>query len=137
MKGILLVPVSVGELVDKITILEIKRTRISDESKLSNVRRELALLSNALVENGIDEGSISSLTDELRQTNSVLWEVEDRLRELEGMGQFDGEFIELARKVYFTNDHRSRLKRQINEITGSGVVEEKSYSEYSSTQPTK
>lgn len=116
------VPVSVGELIDKITILTIKSERINDPGKLENVNRELG----ALTEIGADI-EIDKYTKELREVNERLWEIEDRIRGKERAGQFDDEFVQLARSVYITNDRRSEIKRQINHDLGSDITEEKHY----------
>jgi hypothetical protein len=116
------VPVSVGEVLDKISILEIKSERITDVGKLKNVRTELAYLL------GIARTHRHpALEAELKQVNELLWDIEDRIRIKEHLQEFDGEFIELARSVYSTNDRRADIKREINEATGSLLVEEKSY----------
>lgn len=113
---------SVGEVLDKISILQIKSERITDASKLANVRKELEHLTDAA------RGWRSpALEESLKIVNRHLWEIEDRLREKEKRQEFDAEFIELARAVYITNDRRAEIKRRINEITGSALVEEKSY----------
>jgi len=120
----LLAPISVGELIDKITILEIKEERITDESKRVNVQHELEALRSIEVPN-----VSTDLVDELREVNRSLWDIEDAIREKEQMSEFDEKFVELARSVYFTNDRRSRIKRSINEISGSNLIEEKSYND--------
>jgi len=120
----LLAPISVGELIDKITILEIKEERIADESKRVNVEKELEALRSIEVPN-----VSTDLVDELREVNRSLWDIEDAIREKERMSEFDERFVELARSVYFTNDRRSRIKRSINEISGSNLIEEKSYND--------
>jgi len=117
---------SIGELVDKITILEIKSERIDDEDKLSNVRRELELLNATRDSCGLDAG-IDTLAAELKSVNEKLWDVEDDVRACEDAEDFGDRFVELARSVYKLNDQRSALKRQINEATGSALKEEKSY----------
>lgn len=116
------VPVSVGEVLDKISILQIKSERITDASKLANVRRELEQLTDAA--RGYRSPAYEA---DLLAVNKTLWEIEDRLREKEKRKEFDAEFIELARAVYITNDRRAEIKRRINEATGSALVEEKSY----------
>jgi hypothetical protein len=124
------VPVSYGELIDKITILEIKSRQISDPAKLANVRNELDLL-NATWAN--DDASQTDITDErarLLAVNEALWDIEDRIRLKERAQAFDAEFIELARAVYFRNDERAAFKREINLKLGSQLVEEKSYQDY-------
>jgi hypothetical protein len=128
----LLVPISVEELFDKITILEIKALRIVDEVKRLNVTRELTVL-KTVADDSLqlgDEGL--KLVDDLRQVNSLLWDVEDRIRDYERNKDFGSRFVELARSVYHHNDERARLKKQLNELTGSTLVEEKSYVAYDS-----
>ena len=123
-------PVSYGELIDKITILEIKSRRIRDEAKLANVRNELDLLT-ATWEN--DKASATDIRDErarLLAVNEALWEIEDQIRLKEKAQTFDAGFIELARSVYFRNDERASVKREINLKLGSQLVEEKSYQDY-------
>ena len=128
---ILNVPVSVGEVVDKVTILEIKSARISDEAKLKNIRAELAQL-RPLVSGGVfDSLEVTALFDGLRTVNGELWDIEDNIRAEEAAGRFGDRFIELARAVYVTNDRRAELKKKINLATGSDLVEEKSYEDYS------
>jgi chromosome segregation ATPase len=126
------VPISVGELLDKITILEIKAERIADRNKLANVEAELALLVERRQGLGLAAGAkgaeIDRLIAALGAVNRRLWEVEDQLRALEHEGDFGATFVALARSVYQENDRRAELKRQLNEITGSELVEEKSYS---------
>lgn len=121
------VPISVGELLDKITILEIKAERIGDPAKLAHVRHELDALAGLSAGLGLGTEALA-LVGELGQVNRRLWDVEDRLRALERAETFGPEFIALARSVYRENDHRARLKRRLNELTGSALVEEKSYS---------
>jgi type II secretory pathway predicted ATPase ExeA len=122
------IEVSNGEIVDKITILKIKKEKITDEIKLKNVTHELNELLPKLSVIGIDEDH--SLFEELLQVNRKLWDIEDELRNLERIKNFGNEFIELARSVYYTNDQRFNLKREINAITNSHIIEEKSYQEY-------
>ncbi|NOZ08598.1 MAG: hypothetical protein GXO91_06945 [FCB group bacterium] len=124
------IPVSVGELVDKITILEIKSKNIEDPGKLVNIRKELALLERKA--NGLLDSNpgLQNLKTRLRAINEKLWSVEDALREMEKEKHFDADFIKLARSVYYTNDERSRLKSEINRMTNSDLSEEKSYSGY-------
>jgi len=124
------VPVSYGELIDKITILEIKARQIANPAKLANVRNELDLL-NATWAN--DTASHTDIGDErarLLAVNEGLWDIEDRIRLKERAQAFDGEFIELARSVYVRNDERAAVKREINVKLGSQLVEEKSYQDY-------
>lgn len=125
------VPVSFGELLDKITILEIKSERIVDPAKLANVQRELSAL--AAVWNqlpGAGAPAVTAARGRLRQVNEQLWEIEDEIRTKEAARSFDADFIELARAVYRTNDQRAAIKREVNLALGSELVEEKSYEEY-------
>ena len=121
-------PVSVGELVDKITILRIKSRRIKDQSKLENINKELQQLVAVFSSLTIPDILIDFIA--LEDINRELWEIEDNIREKERSKQFDEEFIELARSVYITNDKRSDVKKQINLKVGSDLVEEKSYEQY-------
>jgi hypothetical protein len=123
----LLVPVSVGELIDKITILEIKQAHLRGEA-LAHVERELQLLQQVAEVAGLQPDP--SLLQELRQVNRDLWEIEDAIRELERHADFGARFIALARSVYRTNDRRAELKRTLNTRYGSALVEEKSYAPY-------
>lgn len=125
-----LIPVSAGELLDKITILQIKSERIDDDTKLANVRRELQLLDEVRRREGLDRADIEEVTAALRTVNGQLWDIEDAIREKEAQRAFDEGFVELARAVYVTNDERAALKRRINDLTGSELVEEKSYRDY-------
>jgi hypothetical protein len=122
------VPVSVGELLDKITILEIKAERIADAAKRANVAHELALLAARRDALGLEGAEIGRLIDELGQVNRRLWDVEDDLRRLETQKSFGRDFVELARQVYRENDRRAEIKRALNRLTGSDLIEEKSYS---------
>ena len=125
------VEVSNGELLDKLTILELKMSNISDDKKLVNVRKEfneLNPLAKLLFEKFKDE--LLSKYKELALINSQLWKIEDDIRECEKNKNFGEKFVELARAVYFTNDKRSDVKKQINILTGSGFIEEKSYEDY-------
>jgi hypothetical protein len=126
----LLVPISPGELIDKITILEIKSARMTDEAKLRNVRTELELLNATWRASAYAAVDISAEWKGLRDVNAQLWDIEDDIRDKERDGQFDARFIELARAVYVTNDERAAIKRKINVKLGSALVEEKSYKEY-------
>ena len=128
----ILTPISPGELIDKLTILEIKAERIQDAAKLTNVRHELKLLQETWRKSGHDQRVIQTQWDELRRINAELWDIEDLIREEERAQRFEAEFIRLARAVYVTNDARARVKREINTQLGSKIVEEKSYSEYRS-----
>ena len=126
----LLVPISPGELIDKITILEIKSARMSDAAKLKNVRTELALLNETWRASAYSATDISAEWTGLREVNMQLWDIEDRIRDKERDAKFDAEFIELARAVYVTNDERAAIKKRINTKLGSTLVEEKSYASY-------
>jgi len=126
----LLVPISPGELIDKITILEIKSERMTDATKLHNVRTELALLSDTWRASAYSATNIDEEWRGLRGVNAELWDIEDLIRDKERAGEFDGEFIRLARAVYVTNDERAAIKKRINVKLGSLLVEEKSYKEY-------
>jgi hypothetical protein len=124
------VPISPGELIDKITILQIKSERITDPLKVANVRNELALLEATWRESPFSTSDVDVEWASLRRINEKLWDVEDLLREKERVRTFDQEFIDLARAVYFTNDERAAVKREINTKLGSKIVEEKSYAKY-------
>jgi len=124
------VPLSVGEVLDKVTILEIKSERITDPAKLGNVRTELDHLRALLVDPVFEDAAVCSLVDALKQVNEALWDIEDDIRAEEAAEQFGSRFIELARAVYVTNDKRALLKKQLNEATGSTLIEEKSYKDY-------
>ncbi len=127
----LLVPVSYGELIDKITILEIKVERIDDPARRANVRAELdALLATWRAHPAASDEPIDDLWASLREINTRLWVIEDEIRFKEAAGAFDSQFIELARAVYFVNDERARVKRELNTRLGSALVEEKSYADY-------
>lgn len=123
------IPVSWGELIDKLTILEIKSAKIDDRQKLQNIRKELELL-RAQLDALPRPDAVHPLIAELKLVNESLWQIEDKIRELEASSRFDDEFVELARSVYKTNDRRASLKRRINEVLGSDLVEEKSYAHY-------
>jgi hypothetical protein len=125
----LMVPVSFGELIDKITILEIKAEKIQIPEKAANIHNELNLLTAVALATPASK-ELSALKRELRQINETLWDIEDRIRDCERDKTFGPSFIELARSVYRTNDRRAQIKRQINELVGSTIVEEKSYSDY-------
>jgi len=122
------IEVSNGEIVDKITILEIKLEKIHNKEKLINVQKEYTLLIQHFSDLGIDTNH--SLYQQLKQINLKLWDIEDKLRIKELKKEFDTEFIKLARSVYFTNDERAMVKRQINELSGSTLFEEKEYVQY-------
>lgn len=124
------VPVSPGELLDKITILRIKAARMTDAAKVANVRRELELLVQTWNESGAATESVRREEAELERVNASLWDIEDEIRDKESAQQFDARFIELARAVYVTNDERAAIKKRINMQLGSTIVEEKSYRPY-------
>ena len=124
------IPVSPGELLDKITILEIKTEQISDNEKLHNVKTELDLLGQAWNQSAVDNNTVHQLKQSLKATNMDLWEIEDRIRIKEARKEFDQEFVELARSVYVQNDKRAATKKEINVLLGSGIMEEKSYADY-------
>jgi len=124
------VPVSFGELIDKITILEIKAAHIRDAGKLGNVRTELDLLNATWSGNAAARTDIGAERARLKAVNELLWDIEDRIRLKEKAQAFDAEFVELARAVYFRNDERAAVKREINLKLGSQLVEEKSYQDY-------
>ena len=128
-----LIPVSAGELLDKITILRLKAARMSDAQQLANVRLELTLLEKTWTDIG---GATTGLTAEehaLQGVNERLWDIEDRIRDKEARQLFDREFIDLARAVYVTNDERAAIKKRINLQLGSRLVEEKLYKTYQKT----
>jgi len=125
------VPVSPGEVLDKITILEIKSERMNDSGKVANVRAELALLQETWSNNIRNSDVIQGLHAKLKEINETLWEIEDDIRDKERAREFDARFIELARAVYVTNDRRSEVKKQLNLHLGSEIIEEKSYQDYS------
>ena len=126
-------PISLGELVDKITILEIKTENISDQVKIKNVSNELEILKARLEDclNGQETKRLKPLKSELSQVNKLLWSIEDEIRECEKDKNFGTNFIKLARAVYVTNDRRATIKKNINVLFGSDLIEEKSYQEYS------
>lgn len=123
------VNISPGELLDKLTILEIKAERIEDPAKLDNVGRERAVLESA-AEHIEGSAGVPALKRELKAVNERLWDIEDEIRDHERDQNFGATFVELARAVYVTNDKRAALKKQINELLGSDIVEEKSYAKY-------
>jgi hypothetical protein len=128
----LLIPASVGELIDKITILEIKQRRIHDPAKQHNIARELVALMDVVQQHqlGYPAGDLAELGRELSAVNQQLWTIEDDIRECERQEDFGPRFVELARAVYRRNDERAAIKRCINEQCGSELVEEKSYAAY-------
>ncbi len=126
----MLVPVSPGELLDKITILRIKVARIQDAAKLANVKLELSLLERTWKDSGAAAHDVALDERALENVNGRLWDIEDRIRDKEARQTFDREFIELARAVYICNDERAEIKKRINRQLGSRIVEEKSYKQY-------
>jgi len=122
-------PVSYGELVDKLTILAIKAERISDPAKLKNVQTELELLS-AKYATLLMSDELIQLRAQLKIINETIWDIEDGIRDCERRKDFSDEFVQFARGVYLNNDERSKIKRQINDLLHSNIVEEKSYTEY-------
>lgn len=125
-----LIPISPGELLDKITILRIKAARILEAAKLANVKLELTLLEQAWSDAGGGAHDVTQHEHALQHVNEQLWDIEDRIRDKEAKQIFDREFIELARAVYVSNDERAAIKKRINELLGSRIVEEKSYKQY-------
>ena len=124
------VPVSVGEVLDKITILQIKLEHISHATKRVNIQNELNALLPLVADDGFATEQMQGLIAELKAVNEALWDIEDDIREKEAAKSFDAEFIRLARAVYVTNDKRAEIKKQINLVTGSALIEEKSYEAY-------
>jgi len=125
-----LVPISWGELIDKITILEIKEVKITSNNALDNIRKELGFLSDIVSNSKGVYDAISLLKNELKKVNLNLWQVEDEIRDKEYTQEFDEEFISLARSVYRLNDDRANLKKKINETLFSELKEEKSYKSF-------
>ena len=124
------IEVSWGELIDKITILEIKEQRLRSPAAVANVRNELATLSQVVQDLKQLPAELDGLKSKLKLINETLWEIEDQIRGKEAAQSFDKQFVELARSVYFNNDERAHLKREINELLKSGLVEEKQYTAY-------
>lgn len=122
------IEVSIGEIVDKVSILSIKLQKIKNENKLKNIRKEYDILKSAMEESGIEVESVQF--KELESINLILWDIEDRIRVKESRKEFDEDFIELARKIYYNNDKRSEIKREINIKYGSNLIEEKEYVKY-------
>jgi hypothetical protein len=127
------VPVSFGELLDKIAILQIKSERMSDPAKLANVRKELSALERTWMAHPAAGHDLARLRARLKEVNERLWTIEDDIRDKEKAQAFDDGFIKLARSVYFENDERARIKKEINLALGSSYVEEKSYQDYRSS----
>jgi len=130
-----LAPISVGELIDKITILRIKRDRIRDDAGQANIRHELDQLLQLRSRAELDTGPVARLEELLFEINHQLWQLEDDLRESERTGDFGGRFVEMARRVYQLNDRRAALKKEINAVTGSDIVEEKFHPPYGTLLP--
>ena len=126
----ILVEIAPGELIDKITILQIKAARIGEADKKKNVRAELQLLEKARDRAVEASPQLADLTAGLQGANEQLWDIEDDIRACEARGDFGAAFVELARSVYRANDRRADLKRQINQLLGSELIEEKSYADY-------
>jgi len=126
----ILVDVAPGELIDKITILAIKSERMDDETKLANVRHELDILTTTRDKDIQTSPELDALAAKLKAVNEALWEIEDDIRDCEAAKDYSQKFIDLARAVYVTNDERANLKREINLLLGSDIVEEKSYKPY-------
>ena len=124
------VPISPGELLDKITILQIKSERIGDPAKLANVNRELEMLTRVWEQSVASDAEIETLAARLKTINEKLWEIEDDIRDEERERRFGARFIELARAVYVTNDERAEAKKEVNLHLNSSIVEEKSYQDY-------
>ncbi|MHB1214634.1 MAG: DUF6165 family protein [Thiobacillus sp.] len=129
-KGSILIEVGAGELIDRITILKIKARQMTDEAKLRNVNHELSVLNRVCAENLAPSAELTRLEDELSTVNQALWVIEDDIRACEAARDFGPTFIELARAVYIQNDRRATLKKAINALCGSRIVEEKSYTEF-------
>jgi hypothetical protein len=125
-----MVAISPGELIDKVTILRIKQERITGPNKLINVKRELEMLTVVMDSFADDDPKIRELADELQKVNEEIWDFEDIVREGERTQTFGDEFLATARGIYKANDQRSRLKRELNELLESEIIEEKSYAEY-------
>lgn len=125
------VEVSIGEFLDKLTILRIKSERIKDPEKLKNINNELKIIERAWANSPFADTDIAAKLSRLKAINEALWDIEDRIRIKEAQQKFDEEFIKLARSVYLNNDERAEVKRQLNLKLGSDLVEEKSYADYS------
>lgn len=130
MSAKVLVEISPGELIDKLTILEIKLDRIADPTKVANVRHEYEPLKEMLRKSFPETPELSALIVELKQINLALWDIEDDIRERERESDFGEDFVRLARAVYRTNDKRAAVKHRINTLLGSAIIEEKSYAAY-------
>ena len=126
------VEISIGEFLDKLTILQIKSQRIADGVKLNNVQKELSFLQKIWDRFPDKTSEVFSLVDKLKKVNETLWDIEDKIRIKESEKNFGEEFVSLARSVYLTNDERARIKRELASLLGSDFIEEKSYADYSS-----
>ena len=126
----IIIPTSSGELIDKISILKIKKKKIINKLKLKNVKNELFLLNKIYKKNFKKNKKLIIYEKQLIKINTKLWDIEDRIRFLESRKSFKSEFIKLARSVYINNDERAEIKKKINRLTGSDLVEEKSYKSY-------
>ena len=124
------IPVSSGEVIDKISILKINRKKIINKSKLRNINKELSLLNKIYKKNFKKNKKLFLYEKKLININKKLWDIEDQIRLLESKKKFNKEFIKLARSVYINNDERSQIKKKINQLTGSHLIEEKSYKSY-------
>ena len=129
-KGDIIVPVSSGELIDKIAILKIKKKKIFNKSKLKNINNELSLLNEIYKNNFKNNKKLLLYEKKLIKINKKLWDIEDKIRFLESKKNFNQQFIDLARAIYINNDKRSEIKKKINKLTGSRLIEEKSYKSY-------
>ena len=127
----ILIPISPGELLDKITILEIKSERIASAEKKANVNNELEMLNTVWRDSVTEDAEIAAMRNEMKKINETLWDIEDDIRDEERDKRFEKQFIELARSVYVTNDQRADVKKRINLYLKSDIVEEKSYQDYS------
>ena len=126
----IIIPVSSGELIDKISILKIKKKKILNKSKLKNINNELSLLNEIYKRNLKKNKKILLYEKELIKINVKLWDIEDKIRFFESKKNFNQQFVDLARAVYLNNDERSKIKKKINKLTGSYLIEEKSYKSY-------
>jgi len=126
----ILIPISPGELLDKITILEIKSERIASAEKKANVNKELEMLNTVWRDSVTEDAEIAAMRNEMKKINETLWDIEDDIRDEERDKRFEKQFIQLARSVYVTNDQRADVKKRINLYLKSDIVEEKSYQDY-------
>ncbi len=126
----IIIEVGPGEMIDKITILMIKSERMTAPDKLKNVRHELAVLQQAKIDNIAPSEDLDTLEEQLKSVNEALWEIEDDIRQCEVDKEFGEKFVALARSVYIQNDKRAELKKQINLLVGTSIIEEKSYTQF-------